>query len=633
MFFKLLFAILSTTFLLPSIPKDINSNSQLGNIRATSVTSINDGDVYFVRSCYDDSMAWDVRSGNYTSGNDIVLYQATNMSNQRFVFRKADANRWYIIPQYTNDDLYLTVQNGTSYENEKIVLSPATYTSSMCEANRFYITYNSSYSSFTITTLASKYVAVTSTSSLTEVVQKSAPSGGLSNHYRWKIVATDGISVNTTKTFSCSANSYTQFNIKLNRTLEYKVVSKINCSSRLNLYSSSGAFLTSGVTNASGYKEISYVFSKFSEYKLRFYNDTNSTLTITICLYPIKESYFYTYYNPSAQDGLNTTNDAINQMSKFEGDGYFLHHINNGSSYKLCSAINPNGLISINNKYFTISSHGSAGNDGGYTWTSPTDGFNVWNLPSDMSNVEVALWATCYGGSTGSFADVITTSRGAHYAIGWPGLSDVHTGNVFVNHFWSSVFDDYSISDSFYIAKQAALDSIWYIISSLTGDSLADLLLYEHSSAPTSNIDFSKISYDFSNFVPFESKDLPNGYILFQENPKIKRFVKIINGHPSNDYFVYNNEDGKLYKSKYNVSFNSISHSSSYVQSTDLGDESTIFSEILYINDGINTIPYKMSLVREIYQNRICQYFKIHSFVSGAKELDFEEVSRLFYGI
>ena len=592
-----------------------------------SVQSIQNNNVYFIRSYADDSKAFDVTSGNYSSGTNVILYSATNMANQRFIFRQSDDYHWYIIPQYDVSDLFLTVSGGSSSDNTNVILKGATYTSSMMNANRFLINYNSSYGAFTIrtgNTSYSSYLSYQQNGSLTNIVQKAAPQNGLSSSFYWKIVKTDGYSVNTKKYITVSANSYSTFNLKVSKSLPYVVVSKTTASSRLYLYSSNNTLLCSGTTNSSGHQQIIYNFSNNSEYKIKFYNDTSSSQSFYLSLYPEKESYFYTYYSPN---DLDTTGDITYQYSKFENNNYYLHHVNNGGSGMLCSATNTNGLKSINNQYFNLSSHG---NDDGSVLLSPSTYIYPSDLP-DMNNVTVALWATCFSGINNGIAET-SIDNGAEYSIGWPGLGRVETSNIFINHFWENVFNNQSIENAFSNAKSFTLSSTWYLFYVMTHqtDSINNLTLFRYNNTPLTAIDNTYSLCEYRKMAKVENT-INRDYELIEENDCFERYVKTIMGHLTNDFIIRDKITGECFKSYYSIKQNS--NVTIYGDACRANSNKTILSsDILYANDGIKTKAYLIEDV--VYSvdglNRYdyeCFDLENHNYV------DFRFVVSLFSGV
>ncbi len=591
----------------------------------TLVSEIENNAVYFIKSASNYNKGWDVRSGDYNNNNDVLLYDSHHYGNQRFVLSKADEQCYYILPVETNLK-YLAIKSGSNSENAKLVIRSEEYSTSSVNANKFKLQYNPSTSSFRISTGASNFTKFltlknSNTNNGNEIVHKNPTSTGFNYYYEWKLVKTDNLSINCMNSVSVGPYSSMFFNVKVPRTLTYIIEARTTAISIMNLYIHDGNVpVAESSTNNNGFQSIYCALNENIDYYLWFSNNSSLSLNFEIALFPEKEVYFSSYYEPN---DINTTTDITNHYSNFLIKGYFLNHINNGHKSSLLETINANGVLSILNDYYMISSHGS---ENGYTWVSPTSYFYHNELP-DMSNVKVAVWATCYGGKAGNIADVSVRNKNAEASIGWPGLSFVDTSRVFTNHFWPKILNGQSVESAYSQALSEAKNSWWYLLTILGGDSLADLRLYKNSGRgeiilPT---EYLVINYENMQFV--DEKINYDKYKLYQYYGNYKRYVKFLDGLITNDYYIEDLSTNKIYKSKHNVDENTIYK----------GENPIVVSKDIKILNSMHLFAKDNDLLRKLNIKQIeksngnlkSYYYDIED-VYTKEQLSFEYVQELF---
>ena len=122
-----------------------------------TMTSLEDGAVYFIRSKLDNSKVFDIPGSNYVDNTQVEIYNWLGWGNQRFVLEKSFDNTYRIRPLDINR-IYLSVENNNSNNNNKIVLkTEKDYNNNTLLSDRFRITYDSTYGAFKILTAISDY--------------------------------------------------------------------------------------------------------------------------------------------------------------------------------------------------------------------------------------------------------------------------------------------------------------------------------------------------------------------------------------------------------------------------------------------------------------------------------------------
>lgn len=590
----------------------------------TVATTIENNSAYYIRSSLNMSKTMDIRNGSYANDSDVLLYDVHNHANQRFILSKAD-NETYFIKPLQESLKYLAIKGGATSENAKFVIRPEEFSGTAIKANRFKFIFNPSTSSFRIATGASdfsKYLTLKNANiaNSNEVVQKSAPSSGFTSYYEWKLVKTDNLTVNSINLTSVNANSSRFFNIRVPRTVTYIIESRTNALSKLNLYrSSDNVLFGTSFTHTNGYQRIYCNLIAGVDYHVWFTNLSNLSPTFEMVLFPEKEVYFSSYYK--VRD-LDTTIDVTNHYSNFEDNNYYVNHLNNTAKDNLLTYTNANGKTAIANEYYMISSHGSEGGD---TYVAPTKSFKPYELPP-LNNVKVAVWSTCYGGKSGNVAEVSVNSKNAEAAIGWPGLSFTDTARVFTNHFWPKILTGKNIETAYSEALTEAKNSAWFFWTNILGDSLEHLKLYQRNSNNVAMSD-SVYSFDYSGYDRvYEIKD-KQVYTLFSEKFGQKRYVKLIDGRVTNDFYIEDLGTKILYKSKStieSVQLSSIEIQPKYAENTKRLNGTQVYA---VDNDSIRKLD--ISQVEVESEGLKSYHYVIHDLLTN-ETLPFDYVMKLF---
>lgn len=591
----------------------------------TNITEIEDNATYFFKNMYDNNKLMDIKYANYEDNSDLVLYNAHYFNNQRFTITKASDTTYYIKP-FLADNKFLAIKSESNQENAKLIIRSEEYSSTAIKANRFKFHYNPTNNTFRISTESSDFTKYLSLNIITEndidVVQKSLPSSGFNSTYEWKLIKTDNLTNNSINTINVSPYSNMYFNLSVRRSMNYIIESRTIENSLMRIYrTADSSLLAESFTNNNGYQALNYYLDKNTEYYIRFYNKSNKTLTLDLVLYPEKNVYFASYYDSE----LNTSSDVMSHYNNFESHGYFLNHLNNSSSNLLLNSERANGNVAINNKYFMISSHGSETGD---TIVAPNKSFSASSLPN-MSNVEVAIWSTCYGGKSGNAAEK-SIEKGAKYAIGWPRLCFVQTSRIFTNNFWPQVLNGESVENSFNYALKKAKDSFWFFYTNIGGDSIDYLILYkiDNNDKGFNSDDAILPSYDNLVEVNHDAIRYKNEYRVIYENNNYRRYVKFINGLMSNDFYIENLLTNKLYKSKHYVNMENIDLKKE-IPTQLKSNQKKLDSTIVYAEDKGIIRKLDISQVETTTSGLKSYEYVIHDLYSGL-QIPFEYVLKLF---
>ncbi len=519
------------------------------------VNTIENNAAYFFHSNADSSKVMDIRMADYSNDNDMLLWGKTGWGNQRFVLTKADASSYFMIPLEASEK-FLAIKSGINADNAKLVIRPEEYSTSSVQATRFKFLFNSVTQSFRIFTGSSgyeKYLALKNDNNTSgnEIVQRAAPNGNPTAYYEWKLEKTDNLTVDSFNDISIPANSNKYFNVRVPFSLSYVIETRTTKASLFHLYrSSDNVQLASSFTNTQGYQRLVYNLVANTNYHIWFSNLSSTLILCQFVLFPEKEVNFFSFFD----EELNATTDVTNLYSTFRSKGYYLNHYNNAAFSSVISDFRPNGNRAINNDYFFIASHGT---EEGITLTSPTSDFGAWQMPN-MSNVKVAVWATCHGGAEGNAADVSVNLKYAAAAVGWPRLCFGDTSRVFTNHFWPRILDGMDVQEAFDVSLAEALDSWWFFWTNIKGDSIDYLMLYRRTEAvpllaKRSSVPSSSHS-SFENLETVHGAYNLNDYSLVYSDKNIERYVKLIAGQYSNDFYVKDKKTLEVYKSKNDIS-------------------------------------------------------------------------------
>lgn len=208
----------------------------------------------------------------------------------------------------------------------------------------------------------------------------------------------------------------------------------------------------------------------------------------------------------------------------------------------------------MNRKYYFISSHGS---ESGYVYFSPNSYYKANSFPY-MGNVEIALFAICYGGKEGNAADVVAHHKGVEYGIGWPGLTYVLSSRTFTNRFWKLIIkDNLDIEEAISKSKKHTQRTYFYNFGIWGDNTIMDPRIYSENSnlnTRSSNnfieniLDKEMIFEDDNHFIHFKKYGdvyTNNFKIVDKNNIMIKDYNKLI--HNKSEKYLLTNTNNLAY--------------------------------------------------------------------------------------
>ncbi len=340
------------------------------------------------------------------------------------------------------------------------------------------------------------------------------------------------------------------------------------------------------------------------EIKVRHYNATSGTGSYNIKVHRAT-AQIYTFNYPLLD--INTTSEKEIPLSGLPQLGYnTISNINATSVH--ATTINSNGFPNFNSELVFFSGHGNTRTDyqtSLYFYSDDIldyDELTSRNLPQDMNNVRVALWSSCYSGqqfdeNQHEIYSIAQSAydKGAKVSIGWKTaiLNDEASkwNNAFL--YYLCMGNDVEMSMIYANNKFDYSDNI--ITSQIVyGDEtvcIEPLTFF-------GNVDLT----EFSNQINSYSIDTTNEYVQKSLPFGVKRYVRVINGLETNEY--------------YDVTKNgTILHSENHFTQEDI-DIINSFKTSTYVN---NTFSTANSEDTENYRD---VYYKINGSVNHVRILN-----------
>ena len=585
-------------------------------------TTLIDNEVYLFRSAADTTKSIDVKSANYSNGNETILWPNTNLTNQRFVLKRADDDSWFLSP--LGAQIKFMAISGTT---DKLIIRPEEYGSQTnLDNRRFQFVYNPYTSSFKIYTGASNYnqcLSLTngSTANGTTITQQYVT--GTTAIHEWKLYKADTLTLNTKKTVTVNSYSYAWFNLRVPRTFVYIIEARTSSSSSMDLLLASDSSLVYSSTyypQTSSQRIVGSITAE-TDYKLRFFNSSTNQVTFDIALFPNREVYFYSYFD----NFLDTTSDIVGMYSSFFNNNFYVNHRNNGD-ISFLNEIKASTKTEPNNYYFFISSHGSLS---GNVYTKPSTYFSYSALP-DMSNVQLALWSICYGGKYGNVAEESVLVKQVNKSIGWPGTIGDDTAKYFTDTFWNRVLNYCdSFEDAMEYSKNATSTHFGILIQN--DDTILQPRMFRKSLpgiilSPSVPTDFE---IDITNLLEINPDDFHvygSNVQSYRINSRYVRYYETIDGDLTNCYYLKDNVLNKTYRTKHSTR-NNFKRITNKTLSIKYGAHNILEKKRIYLFDN-ETIDYvEIAFFKDSDESKI--YSKITSLLTG-KVYSFEEFLYVF---
>lgn len=512
---------------------------------------IEDGAVYFIRSALLDSQVLDVSNGNYSYGQDVILYRSLGWGNQRFVINKEGTyggNNTYTIYPVESYGYKLSIEGENSDDGKPLELKTSTIFGSNLNSCKFTFTTGSTENSVRIATGSSdftKYLTLNnySVADNTKIIQKTYDSA-YAQCFDWYLQKTDSLGVNTKNETYLNGTNEIHFNVRVPVSGEYIFETSqydTSLDTILKIYKDDETFLNQNDDGGDG------LFSKLQNYldsnqdywiKLSGY-DPSQVGKVYLTLKSLDIVYINTYHT---EGDIDTRFDGISPQEDLINAGFYARHIINATKSDMLST-DENGYSRLNNKYYMLSSHGSSSgaamlSSGQYLYGS--------DLPN-MSNSILSVWAICYGGKEGNIAEYAVKYKNAQNSLGFPGLTYVDTSKTFTNKLWEEISVGTSVSDAVNSALSHTKSTHWFTHMFGWGDdTIISPMLY--SKTATANLLAENVSNEILPHLSSKSLSRTNfeSLISFKNNNETHTFnfydatmiMAFKNGNPTNKYFI-----------------------------------------------------------------------------------------------
>lgn len=247
---------------------------------------------------------------------------------------------------------------------------------------------------------------------------------------------------------------------------------------------------------------------------------------------------------------IDTTGDAtIPAQNLSTYCGYDVHSNSNVSGYFLYDQ-NETGFQNLNSEVYFFSGHGTSDGMAVFYDGSTLTGFNDDSFTL-MNHTKLAVWSSCYSAIAPSghvSLGQASVNYGAKSAIAWPDEIGVSSATTFTNTLFQKLASAETVSQAASDASNAIIwpwDSIHQYV--VYGDGSTNIQSAYEINNPFSVVNNANLEaqfkQDMSQFT-YQSYNLSNG---------VKRYYKLINGLPTNDYYDLSNDNKVLDKSKVNI--------------------------------------------------------------------------------
>lgn len=447
-------------------------------------TLIDDGAIYFLRHSLYSNKVIDIPNSDYSNGVRPIIYDSNGFANQRFVLRgdvSFDNQKTFSLsPLY--DYLKCLRLNG---DNQKFVeLNNINKKSSNLNEGKFIIEKSETPNAYRIRTGASnftKYLTVENFSLVngSRIIQDTfQPSN--SKYYDWILERTDSLGINNEDKAYINGQNNTHFNIKVPvsglYTLESSLYEK-DLDTKMFVYNQNDAIIAEDDDSGEDrFSKIDAYFDSSKKYylKLTGFNDSQIGY-VKLKLSAKNNAFISTYYK---EGDIDTRDDVNEPLSNFTNAGIFSKNLVNVSKYDMFfnSVDNQNNF---NRKYYMLSSHGS---ENGVAVLAPDEYINGYELP-DLSNVELSVWAICFGGKANNIADISVNKKNAKNSLSFPGLTYTTTSKTFTDVLWREVSKGENINDAIrYAISSTKSKHYWTHLFGWGDDTIISPVLYSKNS-------------------------------------------------------------------------------------------------------------------------------------------------------
>ena len=307
--------------------------------------------------------------------------------------------------------------------------------------------------------------------------------------------------------------------------------------------------------------------------------------------------------------------DAI-QDSLLDMNFHFTHNREITATQALSSTDLLTGYSDFNVEIFAYAGHGSPGQliyEIAYGTNGSDDVLDLFNsssLPDDMSNCELVVWNCCYSAldepdndpdGDGVVRNSMTREsikRDARTVIGFSAAISNSCARYFIDSLFEELSKGYTVQRATINAKASLLNWADYQAAGTTEKAL---ILVEHMQiwGDPDNIIFPREEIDTNliasaNDITMESVAVFNRseYTLMLDSPAsgIKKYVKMIDGIPTDDYYIEFYDSGKLVKTY--KSRNMLTEAEVLKGTIDLAQVFEVKSNTQLQNIGIETLVF-----------------------------------------
>lgn len=538
---------------------NLGSGISLASSTWDFVDEVEDGAVYFIRSAMLDSQVIDVPNSDYSDGKDVALYQSLGWANQRFAInRDSMTNRYttYNLMPIEDYNKILSIQNENSNENNPLELRNQSAYGSNPNSYKFAFVRGSTENSFRILTGASnftKYLTLDnySVADNTKIVQKSFDSN-YAKCFDWYLQKTDSLDINVINDAKISGTTLVHYNLRVPVSGDYIIETSMKekaIDTRLFLYKDDGSLVDSNDDYGYGiFSRIECKLLSSQDYWLTMDGFSSSDEGDVYLTVKAKNTvYINTFYE---EDNIDTRKDSVYPRQCLSNNGYYVKSMVNAARTDVLTK-DGNGLDRLNNPYYMLSSHGSSS---GTAVLSPGQYLYGNDLP-DMSNVKLAVWAICYGGKAGNIAQYCVERKNAQYSLGFPGLTNVGTSRTFTDKLWEEISLGTSVSEAVDKAVEHTKTVHWFTHMFGWGDdTIVTPSLYSNSHMVNASARMESQINILSTLSSLSISD-EDSLLLFKKKNRTMTYefsdstviMKLIDGVPTNDYFVVGKSNGYIY--------------------------------------------------------------------------------------
>jgi hypothetical protein len=523
---------------------------------------LEDGQTYYIKN-QKSGIHLDVA----TSGNvaNVIQYYWHGGNNQMFKLKRISSSIYEIIPMH--DQGKRVDISGASTANDANVQS---YKSNSTNAQRFKIVDDGfNTGSYKILTAVSNYtkcitVLGASTASGANVIQYTYDaSKGTNNNDHWYFEKVSNISIYNELDCYIGKDAYNYFNLSFQNNINslqsvYYCYETTGSNDPIISYWQNGKQLDEDDDSGPG-SNSKLIFRPLAangrQIRVRLFGSRTGTCKLRF--YPRNDVFFNSY---NVKDDINTVADISDVVGSLNAMGNFVNNETNVTRAKMLGAT-WNSPTRFNNDFYFISSHGSTG---GTAWLSGGDTYAAGNLP-DMSSVQFAVFAICYGGAVGNLADLSVANHNVNAALGWPGLTYVLSSRTFTTKLWSEVANGKTYQNAVDSAKSHTSWTYWFNLGIWGDNTIMDPKTYGNvtDTSPSANSQSaSKMTtnsnLNMGNVVTSNQNELDtflnnNQYVVYEDmyNLGYVRYVRTIDEMPTNEYSVvnYNANSGTVCKS------------------------------------------------------------------------------------